>query len=109
MLSDLVSALTLPLATALEWAIAAWHDAKSKRSGSYETSSAYRDTLTDFRTLLRSVNLDLDSDRRAIALTAQAFAGSSKHSRDVSASTYNQGVFAIPLEKVNLKNNSASD
>ena len=90
MLPDLTSALTLPPASSLEWAITAWHDAKSKRSSSYETSSAYRDTLADFRTFLRSVNLDLDSDSRAIALTAQAFAGSSKRSCNVSASTYNQ-------------------
>jgi len=90
MLPDLTSTLTLSPASSIEWAIAAWHDAKSKRSSSHETSSAYRDTLADFRALLRTINLDLNSDARAIALTAQAFAGSSKRSRDISASTYNQ-------------------
>ena len=81
----------------IELAIAAWLDAKSKRSGSTKTARAYQDTITDFRAILISGGLDLDSDPRPIALTAQAYAGSRKSgsSRDVSASTYNQRLAII--------------
>ncbi len=77
--------------SALDLAIAAWLDAKSKRSGSNKTATAYRDTMTDFRAALRNTGLDLDADPRAVALTAQAWAGSSKVAgREVTAGTFNQ-------------------
>ena len=83
--------ITLPPTPPIELAIGAWLDAKSKRSGSRKTARAYQDTITDFRAVLRSARLDLDGDPRAVALTAQAFAGSRKSGQaaDVSASTYN--------------------
>ena len=83
---------TRPPLPPIELAIAAWLDAKSKKSGSVKTARAYQDTIVDFRAILLSSGLDLDSDPRPIALTAQAFAGSRKsgQARGVSASTYNQ-------------------
>ena len=88
-----LSTLTTP---PIALAIAAWLDAKSKRSGSRKTARAYQDTITGFRNALLTVGLDLDSDPRPVSLTAQGFAGSRKdgQARDVSASTYNQR-FAI--------------
>lgn len=84
------TSLTTFDAASLDLAIFAWLDAKSKRSGSAETKSAYRDTLLDFRAALRSTGLDLDGDPRAVSLAAQAWAGGSKVGRDVSPATYNQ-------------------
>jgi len=49
-------------------AIAAWLDAKSKRSGSAKTARAYADAITDFRAVLISAGLDLDSDPRPVSL-----------------------------------------
>jgi integrase len=62
----------------LELAIAAWLDAKSKRSNSSKTLVAYRDTLASFRATLLAVGLDLDSpDITSLALAAQVWAGQS--------------------------------
>ena len=83
----------------IDLAIAAWLDAKSKRSGSTETKTAYHDTLADFRLTLQSVDLDLASDIRAIALTAQAWAGASKVGRDVSAGTFRSHLIKIDVNK----------
>src|SRR5258708_3220009 len=81
---------------ALDLAIAAWLDAKSKRSGSAETKKAYTGVLTEFREALRSSALDLDSDPRAVAMAAQAWAGASKVvGRDVAAGTFNQRLAII--------------
>lgn len=57
----------------LALAVAAWIDAKAKRSGSRRTPQIYHSTLTSFRSALRAVGLDLDSDARAVALIAQAW------------------------------------
>ena len=76
----------------IELAIAAWLDAKSKKSGSAKTARAYQDTIADFRAILLNSGLDLDTDPRPVALSAQAYAGSRKDgtNESVSASTYNQ-------------------
>lgn len=86
---------TLP-GSPIELAITSWLDAKGKRSGSKKTATAYRDTMTDFRAALRGVDLDLDSDPRVVALTSQAWAGSSKVvGREVAPGTFNQRLAII--------------
>jgi len=85
--------ITRPPTPPIDLAIAVWLDAKSKKSGSAKTARAYQDTIADFRAILISNGLDLDSDPRAVATIAQAYAGSRKQdgqAHDVSASTYNQ-------------------
>ncbi len=63
----------------LELAIAAWLDAKSKRSNSSKTLVAYRDTLASFRETLLAAGLDLDTpDITTLALAAQGWAGQSR-------------------------------
>jgi integrase len=62
----------------LELAIAAWLDAKSKRSNSSKTLAAYRDTIASFRATLLMAGLDLDTPEiTALALAAQGWAGQS--------------------------------
>ena len=56
--------------SAVELAIGAWLDAKSKRSGSVKTARAYQDTLSAFRKLLQAQGLDLDGHTSAVALLA---------------------------------------
>ena len=78
----------------LELAISAWLDAKSNRSKSIKTATAYRTTLGQFRAALAQLGHELDSDPRAVSLVAQAWAGqrdpASRHTGDVSPATYNQ-------------------
>ena len=79
--------------SSLDLAIAAWLDAKSKRSGSTKTTTAYREALTSFRAVLQKAGLDLDSpEPSGLALTAQGWAGLSSQADKVgvSPSTYNQ-------------------
>jgi len=59
----------------IDLAIAAWLDAKAKRTGSVKTATAYATTLTTFRAFLRNHDLDLESDPALIALVAQGWAG----------------------------------
>jgi len=81
----------------IDLAIAAWLDAKAKRSGSTRTARAYADTIADFRAVLISSGFDLDSDPRPVSLSAQAYAGNRKDGthESVSASTYNQKLAII--------------
>ena len=58
----------------LDALIAAWLAAKQGRSGSAATARTYAADLASFRAALRSANLDLDADPRAIALALQAWA-----------------------------------
>ena len=75
----------------LDQCIAAWLDAKKGRSGSTKTEMAYRDTLNDFRNLLRSTGRDLDADASILAPLAQGWARICKREGEaVSAATYNQ-------------------
>ena len=75
-------------AAPIELAIAAWLDAKHKRSGSERTLHVYGETLRRFRAFLRARDLDLHAGIRAddraenaarkltaVALLAQAWAG----------------------------------
>lgn len=76
-------------ASLVDQAIAAWLHEKQHLSNSEKTVIAYRDTLKDFRTLLREQGHDLfwtpsagQSERmirQAIALCAQAFANTRAH------------------------------
>lgn len=75
----------------LEQCIPAWLDAKKGRSGSEKTYIAYRDTLTEFRAVLRNVGRDLDADASIVAPLAQGWANISKREGEtVTAATYNQ-------------------
>jgi integrase/recombinase XerD len=71
--------------------IAAWLDAKSKRTDSAKTKRAYADTITQFRGLLQSAGLDLDSESAIVATAAQGYAGRTvSEGKDVSGATFNQ-------------------
>jgi len=72
----------------IELAVAAWLDAKRKRTDSQRTEDAYRDTLASFRSRLQRVGLALDGNPRDIALLAQIWAGEGEG--PISAATYNQ-------------------
>jgi integrase len=81
----------------LELVIAAWLDAKVKRSRSRSTETIYRETLAAFRRQLQALGLDLDSDdERKLALVAQAFADTRDPERTrrpgqpVAPGTFNQ-------------------
>ena len=90
--ADLVTTSSAP--SPLELAISAWLDAKSNRSKSIKTATAYRTTLGQFRAALAQLGHELDSDPRAVSLVAQAWAGqrdpASRHIGEVSPATYNQ-------------------
>ena len=83
---------------ALDLAIAAWLDAKGKRS--QKTRKAYADTLAAFRAALQHKALDLDTlartdgngrnQRREVTLIAQAFASFSARGKTVTPATFNQ-------------------
>src|SRR5215469_15971570 len=83
----------------LELAIAAWLDAKAKRSGSLATRKRYVETIESFRHALRAqTGLDLDSEPTvAVGLFAQAWASQRRRTTrqgkaavdDVSNATHN--------------------
>ncbi|MDQ6905205.1 MAG: tyrosine-type recombinase/integrase [Chloroflexota bacterium] len=70
----------------LDIAIAAWLDAKAKRTGSAKTATAYAATIAAFRALLRDHGLDLDGDPALVALVAQGWASHG----DPAPATFNQ-------------------
>ncbi len=74
----------------LDLLVLAWLDAKFRTSTSEKTRKAYTDAIQQFRTLLHSQGLDLDSEPGRVALLAQAFAGSSARGKQVAPATYNQ-------------------
>jgi integrase/recombinase XerC len=74
----------------LDLAVAAWLDAKAKRSGSKRTAKTYASLIQEFRNTLRSANLDLDSDVTVVALIAQGWAGKGETGLGVGAATFNQ-------------------
>ncbi len=87
-----------PLAVAairhpIDLAIAAWLDAKAKRTGSAKTATAYATTLTAFRALLRDHGLDLDGDPALIGLAAQGWAGRG----DPAPATFNQKLAILSI------------
>ena len=74
----------------IELAISAWLHAKGQRTGSKLTEHSYQEIIQAFRSALRHAGLDLDSDTRAVALVAQAWASRDRHGQcEVSANTYN--------------------
>ncbi len=92
---------TIVTGTPLDLLISAWLDAKTKKSGSAKTKTAYEDTLRQFRAGLQKLGYDLDStDDEAIAhiaLVAQGFAGFSARTdkrtglqKEVKPATINQ-------------------
>lgn len=93
-----LSLADLPTSRRIELAIAAWLDAKSKRSGSQKTTAAYRAELLGFRAALAVSGGDLDGAAAAVALAAQLWAGrpggrGRGHGRDgvePSPATHNQ-------------------
>jgi integrase/recombinase XerC len=66
--------------------IRAWLAAKAGRTGSLKTRRAYAATLASLRAALQAVGSDLDSDHRAVALVAQAWAAGG----DPAPATFNQ-------------------
>jgi site-specific recombinase XerD len=77
--------------SALDLALAAWLDAKSRRSNSRKTHRAYADTMQSFQAELTRVGLALDSDAAAVATVAQVWAGAG----EVAAATHNQRLAII--------------
>src|SRR5258705_15366 len=58
----------------LELAIAGWLDAKANKSGDREAAPADRSTLANFRQSLWDMGMELDSDPRKVAISAQSWA-----------------------------------
>lgn len=96
-LTALATVEVIPL-SAIDLAVAAWLDAKGRRS--HKTHVAYTSTITQFRAALRAKGLDLDTlarddgrgrnQRRDITLIAQAFASFSARGKTIASATFNQ-------------------
>jgi site-specific recombinase XerD len=73
----------------IDLAIAGWLDAHSR---SAKTQDAYQDTIQQFRSELRRIGSDLDSDVRRLSMVAQRFASFTRnpHKGSASKSTINQ-------------------
>src|SRR5260370_40995334 len=81
---------------ALELAISAWLDSKSKLSDSARTHRNYVNVITAFRAALQRASLDLDSSTPDVALVAQAWASKDLGGvSDASPSTYNQRITVL--------------
>jgi integrase len=78
----------------LQLALAAWIDAKSRRSGSAKTHKAYAETMASFQAALDQVGLTLESDPTAVATVAQGWAGVGERGQ-VAPATYNQRLAII--------------
>src|SRR3981081_1971502 len=74
----------------IETCIQAWIAEKVRLSGSAKTEKAYRNTVMDLRTTLRSANLDVHSGPGLVAPLAQGWANNSKVGRTIAWTTYNQ-------------------
>jgi integrase/recombinase XerC len=73
----------------LELALAAWLDAKRRRSNSKYTERDYSMIIDAFREALAQVQLDLDSDTVAVATVAQVWAARGIEG-DLAAATHNK-------------------
>jgi site-specific recombinase XerD len=73
----------------VDFAIAVWLDAKSKRSGSTRTLGAYKRTINSFRDACLQSGYDLAGDPRVIALIAQAWVSHTVTGKTVSPNTHN--------------------
>ena len=79
----------------LEDSIAAWLDSKLTRSNAQRTHDTYATNLTSFRAALAQVGLDLTSERRAVALIAQAWAKQSLRGRVLRPATIAQRLASV--------------
>jgi integrase len=83
----------------VDQAIAAWLDAKFKRSRSEKTRKAYCDTVASFRAVLSQFGLDLYGDPVRVSLVAQGWAGQRSEGAtregDIAQATYNQRLAAV--------------
>lgn len=81
----------MPTTMTLDQCIKAWLTAKTGKSGSQKTATAYADGLTEFRSLLQSVGHDLDSQPSIIAPLLQGWCAFCKREgEEVAPATYNQ-------------------
>lgn len=97
-LKEAVAPAAVVATAEIDLAVAAWIDAKCKRSR--KTRTAYQDTITQFRAALQHKGLDLDTlaradgqgrnQRREVTLIAQAFASFSTRGHTVAPATFNQ-------------------
>jgi site-specific recombinase XerD len=89
-LSTEITRYSAPTHMTLDQSIRAWLD--EKRADSLRTADAYEETLNDFRGMLQSAGLDLDSEPAIVAPLAQGWARSSKREgvQSVTATTFNQ-------------------
>lgn len=67
-----------------------WLDEKYKHSTSKKTHTAYQVTITEFRDVLQSVGLDLDSEASAVSPLARRWCDFSKRGIEVAPTTFNQ-------------------
>jgi site-specific recombinase XerD len=76
----------------LDNCIQQWLITKKGHSGSFKTETAYRDTITQFRALLQSVERDLDSKPSLVSPIAAGYARTSQRPgrEEVAPSTHNQ-------------------
>jgi integrase/recombinase XerC len=80
---------------ALDGSIAAWLDSKLTRSNAQRTRDTYATHMASFRAALAQVGLDLTSERRAVALIAQAWAKQSVRGRVLRPATIAQRLAAV--------------
>ncbi len=84
-----------PQVMTLDLCIGGWLHAKQGHSDSVKTYTAYRENLTQFRAVLISSGLDLDSPPSVIAPLAQGWAATSKRAATVAPNTYNQRLASL--------------
>jgi site-specific recombinase XerD len=84
-----------PQVMTLDLCIGGWLHAKQGRSDSAKTYTAYRENLTQFRSVLSASGLDLDSPPSVIAPLAQGWAATSKRATTVAPNTYNQRLASL--------------
>jgi integrase/recombinase XerC len=80
---------------ALDGVIAAWLDSKLTRSNAQRTHDTYATHMASFRAALAQVGLDLASERRAVALIAQAWAKQSVRGRVLRPATIAQRLASV--------------
>lgn len=85
-------------ALSIEAAILLWLDEKGGKSQSRGTRSKYEDNMKHFRVQIQRAGLDLDADRRRIAMAAQGWAAQhwrAEQAGPVSNATYNQRLASL--------------
>lgn len=74
-------------------AIATWLDEKQKHTNSEKTLTAYKTTITRFRTALHAARMELDAPVEAVAFAMQGWVGTpwnQEKRQEVRPATYNQ-------------------